>query len=310
MLTENLLQVVLLQPPSTVGANRLQIVSGYATASMADFHIGQLSSQETPVDIELIIGMAGRDAIKRPHHLEFQKLSQMGDLGMNFECRYVVEGAPVHAKVYCWLRGNVPVAGFVGSANYSRTAFSEGQMEVMHEADGQSCHDFFHQVNQRSESCTGADIESRVMLTDATNLAQRKEAVRLSLLTSSGDTPRHSSINWGHRGKVKVPRDLNQAYIPVPAGIRKMNFFPGRNQEFTVLTDDDKSFIMVRVQGRGKGLHTTRSNALLGSYLRTRMGLESGQFVSKEHLLAYGRTDVTFVKIDNETYLLDFRPDG
>lgn len=310
MLTEGLLQAVLLQPPSATGANRLQIVSGYATASMADFHINQLSEQNTPADIELIVGMAGRDAIKRPHHLEFKKLSQMDDLGMDFQCRYVVERAPVHAKVYCWLRNDVPVAGFVGSANYSRTAFSEGQVEVMHEADGQGCHDFFNQVNQRSEDCTTVDIESKITLTETTKLAQEGEKIRLSLLASrTGDTPPHSGINWGHRGGEKpIKRDLDQAYIQIPAPVGRSGFFPNPDQEFTVLTDDGQSFIMIRAQVGGKGMHTTRKNALLGAYFRSRLGLRSGQYVTKEHLLAYGRTDVTFTKIDNETYLMDFRP--
>jgi hypothetical protein len=64
--------------------------------------------------------------------------------------------------------------------------------------------------------------------------------------------------------------------------------------------------ICVRAQDGGKGLHTTLNNSLLGTYFRYRLGVKEGEFVTKEHLLKYGRTDVTFYKIDNENYLLDF----
>jgi hypothetical protein len=73
-----------------------------------------------------------------------------------------------------------------------------------------------------------------------------------------------------------------------------------------VLTDDGKELICVRAQDNGKGLHTTLNNSLMGEYFRYRLGLPSGSFVRKKDLLKYGRTDVDFYKIDDETYLLDF----
>ena len=77
-----------------------------------------------------------------------------------------------------------------------------------------------------------------------------------------------------------------------------------------VLTDDGFPFVFVVAQGKkGKALQTTQNNSLLGEYIRTRMGLPSGEFIEREHLEDYGRTDVTFTKIDEETYLMDFSPD-
>ncbi len=132
---------------------------------------------------------------------------------------------------------------------------------------------------------------------------QGQKKVTLSLLTSS-KTPAKSGINWGQRPF----RDPNQAYIHVPVEVQKSGFFPDLGEQFTVLTDDGKSFVMVRAQQNGKALHTTHNNALLGKYFRTRIGIDSGQYVERYHLDQYGRTTVSFTKIDDETYFLDFSP--
>ena len=39
------------------------------------------------------------------------------------------DSAPVHAKVYVWLKGDEPVAAFAGSANFTQSAFGEKRRE-------------------------------------------------------------------------------------------------------------------------------------------------------------------------------------
>ena len=161
-------------------------------------------------------------------------------------------------------------------------------------------------VLRSTADCLDSDIKNKVALTETRQIADSaSETVTLSLLNRrTGDTPSRSGINWGQRAS----RDRNQAYINIPADIGRSGFFPNRFEQFTVLTDDGDSFIMVRAQDGGKGLHTTQNNALLGEYLRARMRVPSGHYVTRQHLVEYGRTDVTLTKIDDETYLLDFRP--
>ena len=48
------------------------------------------------------------------------------------------------------------------------------------------------------------------------------------------------------------------------------------------------------------------SNALLGEYFRGRIERANGAYVSLQDLEVYGRTDVTFYKIDDEEYYMDF----
>ena len=306
MLKDDLFREVLIAPATEPAIDCLQIVSGFATAGMADRHMEHLAKLEKSVRIELIVGMPRNSGIEKAQHFAFRKLVQTRPYGMDFTCSYVTRGNPVHAKTYCWFRAGNPVKAFVGSANYSLTAFGRSQIEAMSDGNAQSVAAFYSDLRRNATDCLNEDIESVVALTETRQVSDKDgETVMLSLLDSrTGKTPTKSGINWGQRDG----RDRNQAYINIPSDIRKSGFFPERAEQFTVLTDDGDSFIMVRAQDGGKGLQTTQSNALLGEYLRARMRIPSGHYVTRQHLVEYGRKDVTFTKIDEETYLLDFRP--
>ena len=59
-------------------------------------------------------------------------------------------------------------------------------------------------------------------------------------------------------------------------------------------------------RSRNTHITTPASNALLGEYFRNRLGLANGAYVTAADLRSYGRTDVTFIKIDEEHYYMDF----
>ena len=129
------------------------------------------------------------------------------------------------------------------------------------------------------------------------------QAVDLSLLArGTGQPPSRSGVNWGHRGRT----NQNEAYILIPAPIGRSGFFPNIAERFTVVTDDGKSLIMSRGQDGGKGLSTPDGNAIIGVYIRERLGVPLGQLVTLADLQRYNRTDVTFIKADNGIYFLDF----
>lgn len=75
------------------------------------------------------------------------------------------------------------------------------------------------------------------------------------------------------------------------------------------LTDDRRSLLLRVEQQNDKAITTPISNALLGEYFRNRLGLAYGEYVTKQHLLNYGRTDVVFYKIDDEQFYMDFSVD-
>ena len=59
-------------------------------------------------------------------------------------------------------------------------------------------------------------------------------------------------------------------------------------------------------QQNDKAITTPARNSDLGEYFRNRLGLANGAFVTRADLDRYGRTDVVFIKLDEETYYMDF----
>ena len=128
--------------------------------------------------------------------------------------------------------------------------------------------------------------------------------ITVSLLAKDGSLPQRSGLNWGQRPEQR--REPNQAYIRLPSSVYKTDFFPDVTIHFTVLTDDNKTLICTRAQQNAKAIHTPHNNSLIGEYFRNRIGVANGESVRKDDLIKYGRTDIDFYKIDNETYYMDF----
>lgn len=124
------------------------------------------------------------------------------------------------------------------------------------------------------------------------------------MLFNNVTIPERAGLNWGQR----PGRESNQAYLQLSPSVHKSNFFPLRSIHFTVFTDDNKTFICTRAHKNpmGAGIETPQNNSLIGEYFRNRLGLPNGAFVRKEDLIRYGRTEVTFYKIDDENYYMDF----
>ncbi|HCC55090.1 MAG TPA: hypothetical protein DEQ20_09260 [Desulfobulbaceae bacterium] len=99
---------------------------------------------------------------------------------------------------------------------------------------------------------------------------------------------------------------LNSGFIPLPSDIWDSNFFPDYTWHFVVLTDDDTVFFCSRERLNGKGIYSAQPQLSFGKYFRQRLGIPSDHPVTKESLLHYGRTDINFYKIDDETYFMDF----
>ena len=305
MLIDNLFSQVLIEPALQHAKTRLQIVSGFATGSMAHRHLEELAERGANASIELIVGMTNHSGIEKAQHKVLCDLAQNRAYGMDFSCRYIARNNPVHAKTYVWLDDSGPFMAFCGSANYTITGFIRRQIEAVTQADPVLAAKFYDECLPYTIDCLDETVTDYVTLTETRRVDDKttKDMVTLSLLVKrTGETHKKAGLNWGQR----PGRDPNQAYIPISS--QYYDFFPDIGEQFTVQTDDGFPFVFVRAQQSGKALHTTQNNALLGEYIRTRMGLPSGEFITKQHLLDYGRTDVTFIKIDEETYLMDFSP--
>ena len=302
MLTEDLFSEVLIRPITEFNPDSLNIVSGYASPSMVRRHFKELSNVDYSLTINLIIGMTRFDGISKEKHLAFVEVVNE----FAFDCRYIASGNPVHAKVYTWLKNNKPILAFSGSANYSIPGFSASQREVLDRCDQDLANQFYGSIHQDSISCTSIDIHKQIEIKEHKVNFQLPtlDSVELSLLDSrTHDTHKKAGLNWGQR----AGRDPDQAYIPIPSSIyNNTEFFPPVGEQFNVLTDDGEEFIFVRAQDNGKALEIPVDNSLMGLYFRSRIGVGSGEYVTRNDLDNYGRTSVTIEKVDAETYLLDF----
>ena len=311
MIYEALEQRLLIEPIKN-GADSLFILSGYASPNMASWLIKNLSEQNLkPDNISLIVGMTPYDGLSISAHNAFKELHSSGT---GFFCSYIADEPPIHSNLYISMKHNEPYTAYVSSADFTQRSFLSSQMENAEQCSLEEAYQYYCEAESKSIYCTHNDVENNILLkqnhyildSDNNITAQLSgsniEKVTLSLLMSNGEIGHISGLNWGQREK----RNLNQAYIPLPRKISKSGFFPLNKQHFTVNTDDGKTLILRVEQQGNKAITTPLSNAQLGEYFRTRLGLSYGAFVKKSDLINYGRTDVDFYKIDDEEYYMDF----
>lgn len=323
MITEDLFVESLLKP-AREGANKLKVISGYATSAMAFHHLEKLKELQEEVDISLIIGMCPSDGISLSNHKGFLNILE-SEYSERFRCAYLTNSPQVHSKAYIWSKDNTFYKSFIGSANYTQNAFSRRQREILEESFDSSILDYYSLLENESIFCNHNDTENLITIyndrnyyrshlhedeIDSNNLKlttgnDNIPCVTISLLsTRSGEVQNVGGLNWGQRAK----RNPNQAYIQLPPSVYNSDFFPLRTNHFTVITDDSKTFICTRAQksDEGQAIETPHNNSLLGEYFRNRLNLANGAKISKQDLEKYGRTDVTFYKFDDENYYLDF----
>jgi hypothetical protein len=303
--------------PAMQNVNRLCILSGYATPNMTSWLIKNISERLLrPTEIALIVGMIPYDGLSISVHEGFKELlkEKLPQNISKFTCSYVYNNAPVHSKIYIWLKDDTPVVAYTGSADFTQNAFSTRKRENIMECDPVIAYNYYKKVENDSIYCNHAEIEDHIILYPTHPILDNEnnprdslsgaeiESVTLSLLAKNGEVGTRSGLNWGQR----KGRNKNQAYIPLPINIAKSGFFPLNKRHFTVVTDDHHQLILRVEQQFDKAITTPLSNAQLGEYFRNRLGLANGQFVMKQDLHNYGRTDVTFYKLDEEQYYLDF----
>lgn len=301
MIHQNLFEEVLVSPASG-GASELLIVSGYASGSMAYRHLSTPEIEGAGVRTRLIVGMAS-EGIRLADHGMFSRLEK----DHNFECHYRIASPDVHSKVYVWMSGDTPLTAFVGSANYTEQGFlSSRQENVMDETDPREAYAYFTDTLRGALEISHDDVEDNVILRrDEPRFGDSDDCLTVSLL-SGGEVQRRGGLNWGQRPDRR--RNPNEAYIQLGAEIGRSDFFPRRPEPFTVVTDDNLSFTAVRAQKSegGDAIETPEGNHILGAYFRARIGVPSGAPVAKRDLENYGQTEVTFCKIEDGTYYMDF----
>ncbi|WP_281239490.1 restriction endonuclease PLD domain-containing protein [Flavobacterium praedii] len=318
MIINNLYPTALINPKAI--ANKLYIVSGYASATFARRHIVELLAINNDFEINLIIGMPN----SKSDHLAFVALHN--EFGNNFKGYYYRNSAPVHCKVYSWYNDDEPCIGYTGSANYSQYGFfTHLQVNQLNHDDPIQIKSLFDDLLTRSTYIPNETIVLPLyhrtphigsVLPSKIQWEIANKRVRISFLDNKGILPKGSGLNWGQRlskntnkitGKITwSQREPNQAYLSLKQDSRKEGFLPEKAFTFSLITDDGHSFDCVVAQDGRKAIHSTKDNSEIGKYIRNRIGVSLGSPVTVEDLERYGRTDYTIEKIDDETFLLDF----
>lgn len=315
MISKNVTQKVLFSPIEK-GADTLLVISGYATPNMASWLIKSVQERKLrPINIRLIVGMTPYDGLSISVHEGFKELHTGRFTNLSkFSCSYVYENPPVHTNLYIWMKDNAPIEAFTGSIEFLQSAFVSGRRELAIECNAEEAYMYFQEIEAQSIYCNHSEVEDYIVLTKKHNFLDEENSnqiimsgkgviyTTLSLLSRNGETGMKSGLNWGNRNR----RNRNEAYIPLPSSIAKTNFFPLEKQHFVAKTDDGHTLILRVEQENNKAITTPLSNAQLGEYFRGRLGLPNSAYISRKDLLSYGRTDVTFYKIDDEEFYMDF----
>lgn len=126
--------------------------------------------------------------------------------------------------------------------------------------------------------------------------------IRVYLLDKDGDV--QYGLNWGQR----IGREPNQAYLQLESIVYNSDFFPVKGTYFLVDTDDAETFVMNRAQktDTGTAIQTPENNSIIGLYLRKRLGVAESKEITKTAILNYGRIEISFKKVDDRHYYLDY----
>ena len=321
MITANIASAVLFEPLAR-DVNELYIISGYAAPSMLEWYIKKLEGRvSTPVKISILIGMTPSDGISESIHNEYLKIlsTPLPDCISELSCNYLYKAPAVNSNLFIWGKNGIPVTAFTGSAVFSKLSFfGFARQSIVVPCDPAEAFEYYSSLEARSIKADAHDTASLITIRNKPNLFDLENkhstpadefrmngfsVVELSLVTKrTGEPGLKSGLNWGQR----PGRDPNEAYIPVPAKVARSGFFPTDNEQFTVLTDDDHELIMRVEQEKDKAITTPDNNSLLGEYFRNRLGLSNGALVTRADLDRYGRTDVTFVDMQDGSYYMDF----
>ena len=324
--SEELFERALIEP-AQAGATDLYVVSGYASPAMVIRHYEELRRIGAQVNLDLQIGMTSRDGLPQAALAGFKGV-QSQVLAGKVQCRFNT-GVPFHSKLYVWCTDAGPSRAFLGSANYSQNAFGIGsagprQLELLTEVNPGPAFDYVIDVSGDSVSPDDPELEHILEISSSLegewsrigpesgefngDKEMSRESVLLPLVqTTKAPGEVHNAgagLNWGQRGN----RNRSEAYIPVPATIRKSNFLPDRGVRFQIFTDTGESFVATVAQQGGKAIETPENNALIGEYFRGKLGLLPGDFVSTDALNHFGSDAVRLVKISDELFHMYFEP--
>ena len=338
MYTDNFEEEILFIPARKDGeaCNHLKIVTAFTDVERISSHLiklfdGRNKEYVSGIKVDIILGMTkGTGLTQKKHDKICSLIKRLNSVsGMpQISCNYIVEGKQVHSKVYVWCRGRKAIEAFNGSANYTMNAFFV-RRECMDACNPKEANHYFNSLLPDTINCFDGQIKDKVSFSSKKNVEddvadtnlenlswenyraiEPVDTLEVSLLKADGsDTGYGSGVNWGIR-KNGYKRNRNQAYIPYNVADHKDGFFPDVNADgtypvFKVVTKEYDAFYMRQAQAKGKALETPESNAIIGEWIRHKLGVPDGTYITKQMLDNLDLTSIKKVMItahpDDET---------
>ncbi len=297
------------------------------------------SVPQQATDFIALSGFLGPDPIKKLGELPFKStiiyglqkenqkfLLHQQLLGLHNENRKIFyPDIACHSKCYLWLNGNIPIKGLIGSANFSSNGLYNDFRETLLEVDENQLYvmkGYIEIILNSAKECNTIFVEEKVDIQEDYN----KDVCEMVLYNPrTGQTQPKHGLNWGHSdGNVRP----NDACVAIRTDyIRKYpNLFPplrpNPEKEGTMIKEvlefiwDDGVVMRGRLEGSqpvagtehkfAKNLTSDNHKDEFGIYVRERMGIPLGQFISREDLIKYGRDTISVSKIEEGVYYLDF----
>lgn len=308
-------------------ADSLLVISGYLGPSPVNDLLN------LPISSTVIYGMYGSDGIKQQLH---NSLVQTQKSANNNQINIMYSSTGVHSKCYVWYKDEQIIDALIGSANFSVNGLTTPFREVLTDLNQSSytnLNDYINHLRQSWIPCSQGLPSVPTQTTTANNVTTPSSNLCfLPIINpSTGQVQNTHGLNWGqNQSNHTRPDDAN---IPIRTDhIRHFpNLFPpkqlsshqsgGRpnrhNDSIEILWDDGVQMTAVLEGTQSianfnpnniypKQICSFPSKDELGRYLRTRLGVASGQPVSRNDLDQYGRLNIGVSLITPGIYSFDF----
>ena len=312
--------------------DELVIISGY----LGPQPVHQLMN--LPFKVTVIYGMYGCDGVRESLHNALVKENEILD---NVTILYST--LPVHAKCYIWKNKGEVVHALVGSANFSTNGIKTPFKEVLAETTVDTfdpLDEYTKRIMTYAINCKMATVNKNLKKSvKTTNKKYDPDICSMPLyIIENGKPfiPEKSGINWGMAKKTGSHVNINDAYIRIGADLVEHypKLFPAKqshpasldkvvrkdhrhNDSIDILWDDGTVMTgllegsITKVENGVKVLYpkqiaTTPRKALLGEYIRGRLGVPEGEAITINDLKRYGRATIDVSLQGEGIYYFDF----
>jgi hypothetical protein len=308
-------------------AQFLRIGIGYASNDSL-LYLRKLIEFNQPKHLQLCLGMAFFEGMSSSQYQaaadldKFLTSNQIGEIK-------VARTFPFHGKVQSFIGNKLPDTFLVGSSNLSNIIPLKGIGRRNYEVDieissGEVAKKIDHLMTTlfKNGSVSFESVASQIVVKENPNtlLSSRTDVKLIGLdslnkvienLTNNSfeiplkDSPKSNLNVYFGEGRVSQqgfvkPRHWYEVEIIVDLAVQRSSKNYPANKDFLVYTDDGLRFVMRSSGDYGKNLRSKEDLTILGRWIKGRMEasekLSSGQLVTNEILLAYGRTTITFTQ--------------